>query len=115
LYPNPHLEEVGKATSETEIEECRTMADAAGAHRDPGKATEVATSTVKGAAVGGAAGAAGGAIAGNAGRGAAIGAAGAAAGSAVSAMFRKPKVSQAHVNFVNRCLSDLGYEPIGWD
>jgi uncharacterized protein YcfJ len=115
LYPNPHLEEVGKAKAKTEIEECRGLADEAGAHRDPGKVTGVAASTAKGAAVGGAAGAASGAVVGNAGRGAAMGATGAAAGAAVGAMLRKPKVSQAHVNFVNRCLKERGYEPIGWD
>ncbi len=103
------------AEAQLDIEDCRIMADEAGAHRDPDKVADVAKSTATGAAIGGAAGAAGGAVVGSAGRGAAIGAASAAAGSAVRAMFRKPRVSQAHVNFVNRCLSERGYEPIGWE
>ena len=109
------LEEVGPDAAQADIDDCRAMADAAGAHRDPGKVKDVAVSTAKGAAVGGAAGAAAGAIVGNVGRGAAMGAAGAAAGAAVNAMFRAPKVSSAHMNFVNYCLSERGYEPIGWD
>ena len=30
-------------------------------------------------------------------------------------ILRKPPVSQAHRNWVDRCLSERGYEPMGWE
>ena len=91
------------------------MADAAGADRDPSKVSRAARDTVAGGAVGGAAGAAGGAILGHAGRGAAVGAASAAAATLVRALFfQRPTTSDAHITYVNRCLADQGYEPVGW-
>lgn len=114
LYPNPHLDEVGKEQSQADIETCRQAADTAGANRDPSKVKRAAGNTAKGAAVGAAAGAAGGAIAGNVGRGAGIGAAAGGAAALVGSAFSKPQVSQAHMNFVNRCLTEKGYEPVGW-
>ena len=115
LYPNAHYEYVGERVAKIDIEGCRDRADAAGAHRDPSKVTRTARSTAAGGAIGGAAGAAGGAVIGHAGRGAGFGAAsGAAAALMRSLFFQRPTTSHAHIAYVDRCLQDLGYEPVGW-
>jgi hypothetical protein len=123
LYPNAHYQSVGERVAQSDIEGCRARADAAGANRDPSRVTQAgrsaATAGAVGGAVGGAAGAAGGAVVGSAGRGAAVGAASGAAGAVVGSLisalfFERPATSQAHIEYVNRCLTDLGYEPIGW-
>jgi len=114
LYPNAHYQSVGERVAQSDIEGCRAMADAAGANRDPSKVSRTARSTVAGGAIGGAAGAAGGAVIGHAARGAGVGAAsGAAAAFMRSLFFQRPATSQAHIAYVNRCLEDLGYEPVG--
>jgi hypothetical protein len=115
LYPNSHYQTVGKATAERDIEDCRRMADQAGASSGTGQAESAAGGAVAGGAIGGAAGAAGGAIAGAAGTGAAIGAASGAAAGLVRSLFRSDGPSQAYRNVVNRCLRERGYEPVGWD
>ena len=115
FYPNVKLEEAGSEAAEADIEDCRNRADAAGAHRDPGKAGRVATSTAKGGGIGAASGAVGGAITGAPGLGAAVGAASGATASLLYSLFSSPQPSQVHVNFVNRCLGERGYEVIGWD
>ena len=115
LYPNAHYQGVGERVAQSDIEGCRERADAAGANRDPSKVSRTARSTVAGGAIGGAAGAAGGAVVGHAGRGAGVGAAsGAAAALMRSLFFQRPTTSEAHIAYVNRCLQDLGYEPVGW-
>ena len=115
LYPNAHYQRVGESVAQSDIEGCRVAADAAGANRDPDKVTRAARSAAAGGAIGGAAGAAGGAVVGHAGRGAGVGAAsGAAAALMRSLLFQRKTTSQAHISYVNRCLQDLGYEPVGW-
>ena len=115
LYPNAHYQSVGERVAQSDIEGCRKMADTAGAHRDPSKVSRTARRTVAGGAIGGAAGAAGGAVFGHAGRGAAAGAAGGAAATLMRALlFQRPTTSEAHISYVNRCLEDQGYEPVGW-
>jgi hypothetical protein len=115
LYPNAHYRSVGERVAQSDIEGCRKMADAAGANRDPGKVSRTARSTAAGGAIGGAAGAAGGAVFGHAGRGAAAGAASGAAATLMRALlFQRATTSEAHITFVNRCLEDQGYEPVGW-
>ena len=115
LYPNAHYQSVGQRVAQSDIEGCRDRADAAGANRDPSKVTRTARNTVAGGAIGGAAGAAGGAVVGHAGRGAGVGAAsGAAAALMRSLLFQRSTTSKTHINYVNRCLEDLGYEPVGW-
>lgn len=115
LFPNAHLASVGKEAAERDIAECRELAKAAGARPGAGKEAQVAGSTAVGAGVGAAAGAAGGAVVGAAGRGAAIGAVSGAAGGFLGGLFRRPKPSQAYMNFVDRCLKERGYEPVGWE
>jgi hypothetical protein len=115
LYPNAHYRSVGKRVAQSDIKECRKMADAAGADRDPDRVTRTAGRTAAGGAVGGAAGAAGGAVLGHAGRWAGVGAASGAAAALMRALlFQRSTTSQAHIAFVNRCLRDLGHEPVGW-
>ncbi len=115
LYPNTHYQHVGESVAQSDIEGCRATADAAGANRDPSKVTRAARSAAAGGVVGGAAGAAGGAVVGHAGRGAGVGAASGAAAALMRALlFQRKTTSQAHIGYVDRCLQDLGYEPVGW-
>jgi hypothetical protein len=115
LYPNAHFQAVGRAAADRDIEDCRRVAEQAGANPGGGQGEAAATDTVVGGAVGGAAGAAGGAIAGAAGTGAAIGAASGAAAGLVRSLFRSSGPRQAYRNVVDRCLRERGYQPAGWD
>jgi outer membrane lipoprotein SlyB len=115
LYPNEHLRAVGQKAAERDIAECRQLAEAAGATAAGGRADAAAGGAVRGGAIGGAAGAAGGAVAGSAGRGAAAGAAGGATAGLLGGLFRSPGPSPAYRSFVNRCLAERGYEPMGWE
>jgi len=100
LYPNHHLKAVGTAQGERDIDDCMQMAET---YVKKNQESKVAEGAVKGGAVGAATGAAVGAVTGNFGRGLAAGAAGGAAGG-----------GPVYKNFVNRCLKDKGYEPMGW-
>jgi Glycine-zipper domain len=118
LYPNAHLQSVGKEIAEKDIETCRELAKSAGAEESSGNAGRVATGTVVGGGIGAAGGAAGGAIYGAAGRGSVIGAVSGAVWGLLSGLFRAASGSsqpnQAYTNFVNRCLQEKGYEVTGW-
>ena len=117
LYPNAHVQSVGKETVEQDIEACKQLADSAGAEEGSGKAGRVATGTAVGAGVGAAAGAAGGAISGAAGSGSAIGAVSGAIWGLFMGLWNvsgSSQPNQAYTNFVNRCLEDKGYEVTGW-
>jgi hypothetical protein len=115
LYPNDHLRAVGQQAAERDIAECRALAEQAGASAGDGKAERAAGRTVGGGGIGAAGGAVGGAIGGSPGTGAAIGAASGAATGLLSSLFSSPRPSGAYQNFVNRCLAERGYEPIGWE
>ncbi len=115
LYPNDHFREVGAEAAESDIEACMAEAREAGASPSEGKTAPAATGTVVGGAVGSAAGAVGGAILGRPGRGAMVGAAGGATGGFLRGLFRRSPPSGAYMNYVNRCLHDRGYDPVGWD
>lgn len=117
LYPNAHMQSVGKEAAEQDIEACRKLAESAGAEQGNGKTGRVATSTAVGAGAGAAAGAVGGAISGSVGRGSMIGAATGAVWGFLMGLFRASGSShpnQAYTNFVNRCLQEKGYEVTGW-
>ncbi len=118
LYPNAHLESVGKEAAQDDIEACKQLAESAGAEKGTDKSGHVATSTAVGAGVGAASGAVGGAISGAAGRGSMIGAASGAVWGLLTGLFRATTESsqpnQTYTNFVNRCLEDKGYEVTGW-
>jgi hypothetical protein len=85
LYPNKHLDTVGVAQANKDIEECYDLAESYLKSKKGSKAVE---DTVKKSTVGAAAGAAGGSIYGHAGRGAAAGAAADAAASATRSLLR---------------------------
>lgn len=114
LYPNPHLNRVGQQQADADIDACMRAAEASGANS--GKNEELARSTAKAGAVGGATGAVVGAISssGSAGRGAAIGGAGAATATLVGGAFDSSNPTQVYIRFVDQCLRDKGYQPIGW-
>ena len=118
LYPNAHLQSVGKDIAERDIEACRRLAETAGAEEGSGKAGRVATSTAVGTGVGAASGAVGGAIFGAVGRGSMIGAASGAVWGLLTGLFYAAvgpsQPNQAYSNFVNRCLQEKGYEVTGW-
>jgi OmpA family protein len=115
LYPNAHLQSVGQATADLDIKDCEDRAETAGADRQEGGVGEVAAGTGVGAGVGAAGGAVGGAISGGAGIGAAVGAASGAVIGFLSSLFgRRSGPSAAYTGFVDRCLREKGYEPIGW-
>lgn len=111
LYPNAYLNSVGQAQAQQDIDECWRMAEAY-VSSEPGK--NIAKGAVKAGAVGAAAGAASGAVWGHAGRGAAAGAAGAAAAATMHGIFQARDPNAVFQNFVDRCLMEKGYEPIGW-
>jgi outer membrane lipoprotein SlyB len=115
LYPNEHYNTVGKETAERDIENCIELAEAAGADSAGSEAGEAAADTVGGAAVGAASGAVGGAVVGAAGSGSAIGAASGATIGLLHWLFSEPQRSPAFENYVNRCLQERGYQPVGWD
>lgn len=113
LYPNDHFETVGHEQAELDIAECKDLADAHTSSSNKGM--EVAQGTAVGAGVGAASGAVIGAIQGSAGKGAAVGAAVGATGGLLRSVFRKSGPSRTYKNFVNTCLKERGYKPIGWE
>jgi hypothetical protein len=118
LYPNAHWQSVGKEAVAQDIEDCKKLAESAGAEEGRGKAGRVATGTAVGAGVGAAAGAVGGAISGSVGRGSMIGAATGAVWGLLTGLYHvvagPSQPNQAYTNFVNRCLQEKGYEVTGW-
>ena len=98
-----------------DIDECREMAKDAGATSSHGKGGQVAGSTAAGSAIGSAAGAMGGAVVGHPDRGALVGEAGGATAGFLRGLFRHPPPSIAYKQFVQRCLKERGYDPVGWE
>jgi hypothetical protein len=115
LYPNAHLKSVGQSTADHDIAECKQLAEAYGASASNSAAGDVAGSTAVGGGAGAATGAAGGAVVGSAGTGAAVGAATGATAGFIRGLFKSRQPSGIHVKFVDKCLRDRGYEPIGWE
>lgn len=112
LYPNDHLKQVGQSQAEADIADCQEKAKQYASGNVQGR--EMATDAAKGGAIGAAGGAVGGAIAGSPGEGAAIGAAAGATTSLLGSLFRGAEPSGAYMNWVDRCLQDKGYQPVGW-
>ena len=115
LYPNAHYKEVGEEMADRDIEECTALAKDAGATPSQGKTGQVAGNTAAGGAVGSAAGAVGGAVVGHPGRGAMVGAASGATAGFLRGLFRRSPPSNAYKQFVQRCLKERGYDPVGWE
>ncbi|MCS6302859.1 MAG: hypothetical protein H8K07_04235 [Nitrospira sp.] len=119
LYPNAHMQSVGKEAAEQDIEACKQSAESAGAEQSSGgKGSRIATGTAVGAGAGAASGAIGSVISGaSAGLGSMIGAASGAVWGLLTSLFyaaTPSQPSQAYTNFVNRCLQEKGYEVTGW-
>jgi uncharacterized protein YcfJ len=112
LYPNEHYQAVGEAAARADIDACLNLAAQHGA--GDGKGETVARDTTRGAVIGGAVGGAVGAVTGSAGRGAAAGAAGAGAGALTRGALDSGKPDPILKNFVDQCLREKGYQPIGW-
>lgn len=114
LYPNQHMNTVGQQQANVDIDACMRAAQASGANE--GRGEELAKDTAKAGAVGGATGAVAGAISSNTstGRGAAIGGAGAATARLVSGAFEVEEPTQVYIRYVEMCLREKGYQPIGW-
>ncbi len=114
LYPNFHLNLVGQQQADADIDGCMQAAQASGANS--GKGGDLAKNTAKAGAIGATTGAVVGAISssGSTGRGAAIGGAGAATATLVSGAFDSSEPTQVYIRFVDQCLRDKGYQPIGW-
>jgi hypothetical protein len=112
LYPNTHLKQVGEPQAQWDIDECMTQAKAYVKSHPEAK---VAGSTAVGAGAGAAVGGAMGSVTGHLGRGAAIGAAGGAVAGAIRGTSRASRPSPVFKNFVDRCLREKGYEPLGWE
>jgi len=112
LYPNSTLQQRGEAAGEQEVESCMQRAEASGLDYSDGR---VARRTAESGAVGAAGGAVGGAIYGNAGRGAVAGAAGGATAGLIRGLFDRDDPAPVYRAYVNRCLADQGYSPVGWD
>jgi hypothetical protein len=115
LYPNAHLSSVGQAQADADLTECRRMAETAGASGGTGRGEQATRDTAVGGAIGGATGAAGGAVLGAPGTGAAVGAATGATAGFMRSLFQRDQPSQAYRGFVDRCLRERGYEPVGWE
>jgi hypothetical protein len=120
LYPNEHYTQVGEAAAQRDVDECmmRAREFAKGGTQAEAKARDAAKSAAYGGVSGAAIGAVGGAIGGNAGEGAAVGAAtGATAGlvhSLFGGFFGPAGPDPLEGSFVDRCLREKGYDPIGW-
>ncbi|MDT3778402.1 cell envelope biogenesis protein OmpA [Nitrospira sp. MA-1] len=112
LYPNDHLQQVGPDRAEQDIEECKQLAED---YVPEHEASTVAGNTAVGAGAGGAVGAVSGALRGGVGIGAAIGAATGATIGFIRGLFQASQPTPAHQAFVNRCLSERGYDSIGWE
>lgn len=121
LYPNDQLRRVGTAAADRDINYCMSQADEyTSSSSRAGKVVEgAAAQGGASAAIGAAAGAAGGAIVGRAGPSAAVGAAGGLAAGTVSGLIsglsRKENPSPLYRSFVDRCLRERGYDPLGWE
>ena len=111
LYPNAHLKQVGEPRAQSDIAECMNLAESYVKSHPEAK---VAGSTAAGGAAGAAVGGAMGSITGNLGTGA-IGAAGGAVAGLIRGASRASRPSPAFQDFVNRCLREKGYDPIGWE
>lgn len=112
LYPNEHLKKAGDVQAQKDIDDCSRTADSY-IKQNPG--AKVAGSTALGGAGGAAVGTAAGAVTGSIGRGAAVGAVTGATIGLFRGIVKSSQPSPVYKNFVNRCLKEKGYDPIGWE
>lgn len=112
LYPNKHFNDVGEVAAQSDIDDCIEFAASHGAGAN--RQAKVAGQTATGAAIGAATGAAVGAVTGNTGRGVAAGAAGGGAGGLMRGVLNSSDPDTIQRQFVEQCLRDQGYQPVGW-
>jgi outer membrane lipoprotein SlyB len=109
LYPNDKLESVGEKKAKQDIDLCMEKADKyVGSERGKNAAKGAGTGAAVGAAMGAAFGLFTGDIGGGALRGGTVGAAGGGTAGALSP-------EQLKKRFTERCLSEKGYDVLGWD
>ena len=113
LYPNAYYNSVGRVSAESDISNCIVLANDNGAGKE--ESIEIVKGTARGGVLGGATGAATGAIFGRAGTGAAAGAAGGGVAGLTNEILSIDQPSQVFKSFVDKCLADRGYDPIGWN
>jgi len=121
LYPNETYNRVGKEQADRDIADCEAQAaqyvKSGGSNNQ--MARDAARNTAGGAVVGAAGGAVGGAIGGNVGQGAAVGAASGATAGLVGTLLGGflgggSGPDPVYATFVDTCLREKGYQPIGW-
>ncbi|MFZ2949114.1 MAG: hypothetical protein WA003_06485 [Desulfuromonadaceae bacterium] len=112
LYPNSQLKEVGQSKANQEIDDCIRLATEYQAGGD--KTREIAKETGKAGVVGAATGAVIGVITGDIGRATAIGGAGVATATMGSGIMSSDEPDPVFKQFVDQCLRDKGFQPIGW-
>jgi uncharacterized membrane protein len=113
FYPNQHLQAVGKAQAERDIDACMRLAAGSGVSQT--KDGEVGRKAAAGGALGGAGAGAAGLVRGNALENALAGAAAGAAVGAVKGGIDSTEMNPTFKRFVQRCLRDKGYDVIGWE
>jgi len=109
LYPNDKLRSGGKEQSKIAIDECLAEADA---YLESSKGKQVVKGAGRGAAIGGAIGAVSGFFSGNWARGAVSGA---AIGGTAGGVSQAVSPDQLKQRYAEKCLSEKGYQVIGWD
>ena len=115
FYPNSHLQAVGKAQAERDVDYCMALADDHSVSRT--KDGEVGRRAAEAGIIGGAATGAWGLIRDkdDIGERAAAGAAAGAVTGATRGAFKSTELSPTFKRFVNRCLGERGYDVIGWE
>jgi len=110
LYENATLKEKGPDAAAVAIERCMAEAKKYASSDTARVVRQTATS----GAVGGATGAVIGAIVGRPGTGAAVGAAGSATSALLYGILGTRELDPIERGYVDRCLREEGYDPMGW-
>ena len=111
LYPNTHLQMVGQAQSQLDIDDCCRLADA---YVKSGAGSQIAKDAAVAGTVGGATGAAAGAVWGSTSKGAGAGAAAGVAAATTRGLCQSKEPSPVDKSFWKRSLQEKGYSTIGW-
>jgi outer membrane lipoprotein SlyB len=117
LYPNAALNRVGDAQARAEADACMARASQSGLTPDQ-KTNEVGRRAGEGAATAGVASAVGAIVTGRGAdvlRAGAVGAAVGGSAGAVQGAFHNDKVNPVYRQYVQRCLSEKGFDVIGWN
>ena len=110
LYENATLRERGQVAAAEAIEQCMRAAEM---HASSDTA-QIVRQTATSGAIGAATGAVIGAIVGSPGTGAAVGAAGSATAAMMHGVIGSRELDSIERGYVDRCLREQGYDPMGW-